>query len=165
MKFQYFIVLIAAFLGCNLAHADSRQDRIPEETMCYPHEEIYFSCAVGSKIVSVCASGNISPKNGYVKYRFGRPDKPELEYPTESVPPKDQFSISDFSGGSVNSIHLKFRSGGYIYVVYESATSGVYVIKNGKTVVNLLCDRGHYRQISPRAMRGIKTVEPDDNDD
>ncbi|MGX6998919.1 hypothetical protein [Caballeronia sp. KNU42] len=115
--------------------------------------------------MSVCASGNISPKNGYVQYRFGRPGKPELQFPAGSIPPMDLFSITDFSGGSVNSTHLKFNAGGYDYVVYQSATSGVYVKKDGKTIANFSCDDGDYQQISPRTMRGIKTVEPDDNDD
>jgi hypothetical protein len=133
--------------------------------MCYPHEEIYFSCPVGDKIISVCASENISPKDGFVQYRFGHPGKPELEYPAESYPPMNKFSISNFHGGNISSIHLKFKVGKYTYVVYQSATSGVYVIRNGRTVRNLLCDAGHYRQISPRARRGIENVAPDDNDD
>ena len=136
-----------------------------EETMCSAHEEIYFSCPVGKKIISVCASGNISPESGYVQYRFGRPGSPELEFPTKSYPPKDRFSISDFHGGNTNSVHLKFKTGGYTYVVFQSATSGVYVEKNGRVVRNLVCDGGQYRQISPRAKRGIKTVLPDDRDE
>jgi len=140
-------------------------DHAIEATMCYPHEEIYFSCPVGNEIVSVCASGNISPKNGYVQYRFGHPGKPELEFPAESYPPMNKFSISDFHGGNISSIHLKFKVEKYTYVVYQSSTSGVYVIRNGRTVRNLLCDAGHYRQISPRAKRGIETVAPDENDD
>jgi hypothetical protein len=164
VKIKHSAVLVAAMIFFSNVYADSEKFP-PEETLCYPHEEIYFSCPIGRKIASVCASGNISPENGYVQYRFGRPGKPELEFPAEPEPPRDRFSISDFSGGSVNSTHLKFNSGGYVYVVYQSATSGVYVKKNGKTVVNLSCDDGYYQQISPRAMRGIKTVAPDDNDD
>jgi hypothetical protein len=164
MKIKYPVVFVASIICFSNVRGDSAP-LLPEETMCYPHEEIYFSCPIGRKIVSVCAAGNISPKNGYVQYRFGRPGKPELEFPAEPGPPMDWFSITDFLGGSVNSTHLKFNSSGYDYVIYQSATSGVYVKKNGKTIVNLSCGDGYYQQISPRAMRGIKTVEPDDNDD
>jgi hypothetical protein len=164
MKIENAKILIASIIFCNNAYADNAKP-LPEETMCYPHEEIYFSCPIGRNIVSVCASGNISPKNGYVQYRFGHPGKPDLQFPKGPYPPENRFSISDFSGGSVNSTHLKFKVGGYLYVVYQSATNGVYVKKNGKTVVNLSCDSGEYQQISPRAMRGIETVAPDDNDD
>jgi hypothetical protein len=165
MKNKYLIIPVIYLFSWTLVYANKNLESPFEETMCYSHEEIYFSCPVGEKIVSVCASGNISPKNGYVKYRFGHPGKPEFQFPEKSDPPMNKFSVSDFHGGNISSIHLKFKVGKYTYVVYQSATSGVYVTRNGRTVRNLLCDGGHYRQISPRAMRGIKTVEPDDNDD
>jgi hypothetical protein len=164
MKTKCSIALIICLFSGDLVYANNTEPP-PEETMCYSHEEIYFSCPVGGKIISVCASGNISPKNGYVQYRFGRPGKPELEFPADSNPPGHRFSISDFYGGNINSVHLKFRSGGYDYVVYQSATSGVYITKNGRTVRNISCDGGQYRQISPRAKRGIRTVAPVDNID
>jgi hypothetical protein len=163
VKIARSIVLVAWFLFDSV-YANS-ENILLEETMCYSHEEIYFSCPIGQQIVSVCASGNISPNNGYVQYRFGHPGKPEFEFPAKPYPPMGRFAITGFFGGSVNSTHLKFNSRGYDYVIYQSATSGVYVKKNGKTIVNLSCDDGVYQQISPRAMRGIKTVEPDDNDD
>jgi hypothetical protein len=165
MTIKYSIAFVICFLFWNSVYATNKIDSQVEETMCYAHEEIYFSCPVDKKTISICASGNISPKNGYVQYRFGRPGKPELEYPAESNPPMNKFSISDFHGGNVNSVHLKFKSGKYIYVVYQSATSGVYVTKNGRVIRNLLCGGGQYRQISPRAKRGIITAAPDDNDD
>jgi hypothetical protein len=161
MKTRYLLIFITSIVfSCNVS-----ADLADEKTMCYAHEEIYFSCPIGRRIVSVCASGNISPKNGYVQYRFGRPGKSEFEFPTEPYSPLNRFSISEFSGGSVNSTHLKFKSGKYTYVIYQSATNGVYVRKNGRVIANLSCDGGIYQVISPRAMRGIKTIAPDDNDD
>jgi roadblock/LC7 domain-containing protein len=120
---------------------------------------------VGKKIVSVCASGNISPDQGYVQYRIGLPGKPEMENPAKPYPPKNRFSLSEMDGGSLNSVHLKFNSAGYNYVVYQSATSGVYVKKNGKTIANLTCGDSSYQQISPKARRGIQLVDPEDNID
>jgi hypothetical protein len=165
MKGKFSIIVVICIFFWKSVYADSEIAPRAEETMCYSHEEIYFSCPVGEKIISVCASGNVSPENGYVQYRFGRPGKPELQFPKESDPPLDRFFITDFYGGNLNSVHLKFKLGNFTYVVYQSATSGVYVVKNGRTVRNLSCDGGQYRQISPRAKRGIKTVAPDENDD
>lgn len=137
-----------------------------EKTMCSSFEEVYFSCPVKNKIVSVCASGNVSPENGYVQYRIGRPGHVEFQYPSTPVVPKNRFSISDIFGGNLNIVHLKFKSGKYDYVIYQGDVSGVYVKKNGKRVVNLTCDAGDYQTISPRAKRGIETVPPvDDIDD
>lgn len=165
MKINYVFMLMICQFYWNSAYADSHIDPLLEEkTMCQPHEKIYFSCPVDKKIISVCAFGNFSPKTGYIKYRFGRAGKPEFEFPIDSRPPMDRFSISDFYGGNVSTTLLKFKSGKYTYVVFQSAVSGVYVKKNGRTVRSLLCDAGQYGYISPGAKRGVKTVAPDDND-
>jgi hypothetical protein len=158
------ILLIPLFFW-NPVHADENLDSaVEEKTMCDPSEQIYFSCPVGEKIISVCAAGNYSPETGYVKYRFGYPGKSEFEYPKNSAPPSDKFLISDSFGGNVSTVILKFRSEKFTYVVFQSAVSGVYVRKDGKTIGSLLCDAGQYSHISPTAMRGIKTVAPNDDD-
>lgn len=154
-------VFAIAFLYSGPAFAQSG-----EKTLCASFEEIYFSCPVKDRIISVCASGNVSPENGYVQYRIGRPGHVELQYPSAPVVPKNKFTISDIFGGNLNIAHLKFRSGKYDYVIYQGNVSGVYVKKNGQRVVNLTCDAGDYQTISPRAKRGIETVPPvDDIDD
>lgn len=148
------------FLGLQNCYAQSE-----EKDLCAPFEEIYFSCPVGHKVISVCASGNISPENGYVQYRIGRPGRVEFQYPKMPDPPRRNFAISDISGGNLNIVHLKFKSGSYNYVLYQGNVSGVYVKENGKIVANLMCGSGGYKTISPRAMRGIDTVPPVDGVD
>lgn len=136
-----------------------------EVTLCQPHEEVYFSCPVNGKLLSVCASGNISPDNGYVQYRFGRIGKIELEYPKKPYPPRKLFSISDVSEGNLNFTHLKFDAGKYHYVLYQGDPSGIYIKRGGAVISNRTCDSGTYQPISPRAFRGIKTVAPIDGID
>ncbi|MGF6244213.1 hypothetical protein P3T42_005978 [Paraburkholderia sp. GAS38] len=156
---------LGAILILSLLCARAVYAQPTEETLCEPHEEVYFSCPVKKKIVSVCASGNVSPDNGYVEYRIGNSEHIDFQYPDKPYPPGRHFSISDITGGNLNIVHLKFRSGGYDYVVYQGDVSGVYVKKNGKTVANLTCDAGIYQTLSPRAMRGIKTTPPVDGVD
>ena len=136
-----------------------------EATLCQPHEEIYFSCSAVNKIISLCASGNISPSNGYVQYRFGTPDHVELQFPNKPYPPKNRLLISDISGGNLNYTHIKFKSGEYNYVIYQGFPSGLYIKKNGKLVSNLICEQGVYQQLNRRAYRGIRTVPPVDGID
>jgi hypothetical protein len=136
-----------------------------ENTLCQPHEEVYFSCQIGGKVMSVCASGNISPDNGYVQYRFGRIGNIELEYPEKPYPPKKLFSISDISEGNINFTHVKFDSGKYHYVLYQGEPSGIYIKRRGEVISNRTCDPGTYQPISPRAFRGMKTVSPIDGID
>ena len=54
------------------------------ETRCSEQEQTVFSCSLGKKIVSVCAAKDISPTNGYVQYRFGPKNAPELIFPTST---------------------------------------------------------------------------------
>lgn len=136
-----------------------------EATLCQSHEEIYFSCLVGENIISLCASGNISPKNGYVQYRFGASDRVELEFPSKPYPPQSRFLISDVSEGGVKYTHVKFRSGRYDYVIYQGFPSGLYIKNGGRLVSNLICEPGDYQQLSSRAYRGMRTVLPVDGID
>lgn len=156
----------AAILLATTLSANAQDLTQPEETtLCYAHEDIYFSCDTGKKIISVCASGNIKSNRGYVQYRAGQPNSIELEYPNKPYPPKGLFSISDIIGGNLSSVHLKFESNKYNYVIYQSSVSGIYVKKNGKTISNLICRKGEYQEISPRAKRGIDLTDPIDDVD
>ncbi|WP_316681797.1 hypothetical protein [Ralstonia flaminis] len=157
---------IAAFLSAATSSTCASDSlRSNETTLCYPHEDVYFSCDTGNKIISVCASGNIKSSRGYVQYRAGQPSEIELEYPKNPYPPKGIFSISEIIGGNFNGVHLKFKSGRYNYIIYQSSVSGVYVKKDGKIVSNLICRGGEYLDIAPRAKRGIDLVDPIENID
>src|SRR5688500_5940508 len=52
-------------------------------TLCAKTERVIFACVLRrpAKIVSVCASKDLTRDTGYVQYRFGSPAKIELEYP------------------------------------------------------------------------------------
>src|SRR5213592_3963102 len=54
-------------------------------SLCAKDERIIFSCPIKrpAKIVSVCASKDLTSDRGYIQYRFGLPDKVELEFPKE----------------------------------------------------------------------------------
>lgn len=146
------IILLLTNLAVS-AHAE-------EATLCRDHEEVYFSCSVGKRIISLCACGNISPDKGYVRYRFGTSERVELQFPDVNQSSKDRFFISDISGGNLSFTHVKFKSGGYDYVIFEGILNGLYVKKDGKNIVRLACDPGIYQRLSQRAYRGIETVPP-----
>jgi hypothetical protein len=169
MKFKYekyaslsTVICCAVDLSAALYGFGAYADEV---TLCKLHEEVYLSCQSEGKIISLCASGNISPNNGYVQYRFGTTDHIALEFPKKRFPPMHHFRISDISEGSLSFTHVKFRSGNYDYVLYQGFPSGVYIKKSGKLVSNLLCEKGDYQTISPRAFRGIETVAPVDGID
>lgn len=52
-------------------------------SLCAADETIIFNCATkpAGKIVSLCASKDLTKDKGYLQYRFGLPSKVELEFP------------------------------------------------------------------------------------
>lgn len=150
--------MTVGLLGCQVVNAD-------EITLCQRHEEVYFSCPIDGKVVSLCASGNISPDNGYVQYRYGVPGHVELQFPEKPNPPKNLFGIGDISVGNLNFTHIKFMIGAYGYVIYQGSPSGIYVKKRGSLVSNHMCTPGIYQQINQRVFRGLVTNSPVDGVD
>lgn len=162
VRFKRCARLVVIVAGMVLFGAKSGAE---EPTLCQPHEEVYFSCHSVGKIISICASGNISPDNGYVQYRFGVNEKIEFEYPSEPFPPLMWFSISDIYEGGLSFTHLKFSSNRFHYVLYQGDISGIYIKRNGRVVSNHQCDHGAHQPLNPRVFRGIKTVAPIDGID
>lgn len=130
------------FLFAQLAHS---------QTLCKSSEKVFFSCAIKNKILSLCSSPNLSRDSGYVKYRFGTPNKIELSFPEKEEHPKGRFFYNGVAtpGGILN--HMSFRNGNYGYVVYDDTytdnqdvnenkeIAGVVIIHNHKVVKDLSC--------------------------
>lgn len=117
------------------------------ESHCRAQERIIFSCSLGKKTVSVCASDDLSTTSGYLQYRFGPKDTLELAFPdvTQATPAASyvQARTLMFAGGGGG--YLRFINGAHHYIVYTAigkgwgAKDGVAVEKNGQFVTNLEC--------------------------
>lgn len=123
-------------------------------SLCAPEEEIVFSCAASGKRISICASRDASPTQGYLQYRYGKPFAPsdslELSLPeTRTVPPAsasgENVAFSD-GGGS----WLRFAKADQAYVAYSGIgrwgprgeaheKSGIAIERGGKRVAVLKC--------------------------
>lgn len=120
---------------------------IAANSHCSEQEQAVFSCSLGAKAVSVCASKDISPTGGYLQYRFGKPGAPELVFPSSTQSSSHRSDIQArtlmFSGGG--GAYLRFINGKYNYIVYTAigkgwgVKDGVSVEKNGKLIANLQC--------------------------
>lgn len=81
--------------------------------------------------------------NKYLTYRFGMPNKIELEYPKNKTNNWRQFKFSYyFRGGGVENEgvdfnYLYFKKGNYRYVVYQEYTARSEETKYGIKVINL----------------------------
>ncbi|MDP1549543.1 MAG: hypothetical protein Q8L97_05210 [Nitrosomonas sp.] len=117
------------------------------ESLCNTQEQIIFSCSLGKKMVSVCASNDFSANSGYLQYRFGQKDALELAFPnlTESAPAAQSVQARTlmFAGGGGG--YLRFINGQHHYIVYTAigkgwgAKDGVAVEKNNQLIANLEC--------------------------
>lgn len=117
-------------------------------THCMPEEQVIFSCSVGKKIVSICASDTVGPASGTAQYRFGALGKIELKIPPQPQHPTMFSSVGVMRGPAWADIHIRVANGEYAYTVYEGEgrgwqRSGVLVTKKDQALANLSC-------VSPR---------------
>jgi hypothetical protein len=119
---------------------------IAASSHCSEQEQTVFSCSLGKKLVSVCASKDISPTSGYLQYRFGKRNAPELVFPTAAESAHRSVMRAQtlmFSGGG--GAYLRFINGQYNYIVYTAigkgwgTKEGVSVEKEGRLIANLKC--------------------------
>ena len=113
---------------------------------CRSQETTYFNCAVGNKLVSLCASRDLSAKAGTLQYRFGLPGKPpELEYPKTPGSPAKHFTEYDWWFAKGGTQALGFSIGSYSYSIFETHSAfgyngaGVIISKSGVRVQLLEC--------------------------
>ena len=126
-------------------------------TLCAKDERVIFSCPVKrpAKIVSVCASKDLTSDRGYLQYRFGLPGKIELKYPKDRQGTQQTFQYSHYFRARFEMTSINFTIDGYEYSVFddyngeekpEVISRGVSVTAPGKPKeVSLLC------RIKPKA--------------
>jgi hypothetical protein len=105
---------LAGLLGCLPAMAFAAG-----KSLCNANETAVFQCRMKDKLVSRCASRDFSGSNGTLQYRFGLPDKVELNYPQTPQPAQGHFHFSRtaYSGGGAT--HIRFTNLDYEYILFE----------------------------------------------
>jgi hypothetical protein len=69
--------------------------------LCSAQQTVIFSCGVGEKTASLCASGHASRDGLILEYKFGAAGKtPELSYPTDARPASKAFEFTVTGGGN-----------------------------------------------------------------
>lgn len=130
-------------------------------SLCASGEDVVFSCAIGKKVVSVCASKNLSSTTGWAQYRFGVPGSaPEITLPVGQVhPTKVSYGATEsFSGGG--GAWLRFKNGPTSYVVFTGigkwgpkgqtlSKAGVVVEQNQKQTAFLSCSTKETSELGP----------------
>jgi len=113
--------------------------------LCSEGEVVVFNCSAGKKLISVCASRDISRTSGYLQYRFGTLAKTELSVPANTTPAPGTVVPGDlmFSGGG--GTYLRFKTADISYTVYTAVSGswgdkdGVAIDRAGKRISHLSC--------------------------
>jgi len=90
-------------------------------SLCAKDERVIFSCPIKrpAKIVSVCASKDLTSDRGYIQYRFGLPAKVELEFPKARDGSQQKFQYSHYFRAKVDLTEISFTVNGYEYQVTD----------------------------------------------
>ena len=112
-------------------------------TLCAKDERVIFSCPVKkpAKIVSICASKDLTSERGYLQYRFGLPGKIELEFPKDRKGTQEKFQYTHYFRAQFDTTSINFTIDGYEYSVFDDyngeekpavSSQGVSVTAPGK---------------------------------
>jgi hypothetical protein len=110
---------VSSSRGENAAGASSGKPQ--PQTLCAKDERIIFSCPIKrpAKIVSVCASKDLTSENGYLQYRFGLPGKVELEFPKDQKGTQQKFQYTHYFRAQFDMTSINFTIDGYEYSVFD----------------------------------------------
>lgn len=88
---------------------------------CITLEQVIYSCKIknSQKVVSLCASKDLSAKSGYLQYRFGHLGKVELEFPDERKNSQTQFRYAHYFRFQIDRTEVSFKNAGYEYALYS----------------------------------------------
>jgi hypothetical protein len=169
----FLIFLVSVPVVQSVAAGNSAVAAAPgAATLCAKDERVIFSCPVKrpAKIVSVCASKDLTAERGYLQYRFGLPGKVELEFPKDRNGTQQKFQYTHYFRAQVDMTEINFTIDGNQYSVFDDyngeekpaqSRQGVSVTAPGKpNEVSFVC------RIKPKADYGdLQAVLPNSGQD
>jgi hypothetical protein len=143
-------LLLFALTLSTTAATTNRFQQLRNRSLCSAGEQIIFSCSVkrgagragDTKIASLCASARLTKEAGYLQYRFGLPNKIELEYPAMRTATQQAFKYTHYMRFQVDLTEINFSIGDYQYQLFDNyngeekpvvSEAGINVMKNGST--------------------------------
>jgi len=99
----------------------SASKALQPNSLCAKDERIIFSCPIRrpAKIASLCASKDLTSERGYLQYRFGLPEKIELEFPKSRTGTQPQFQYTHYFRAQFDLTEISFSINGYEYQITD----------------------------------------------
>ena len=139
----FCVAIVSASANQPTDFTSTQPGTLQPNSLCAKDERVIFSCLVKppAKIVSLCASNDLTAGRGYLQYRFGLPGKIELEYPKDRQGTQQKFHYSHYFRAQFDTTSINFTNEGYQYSVFDDyngeekpkiSTRGVSVTAPGK---------------------------------
>lgn len=146
---QSLLFLLVIICGNAFAEQDKhiKKTSTTSNSLCLADEIVVFSCQIGNKTVSMCASSDLTWEKGSLYYVFGTSKKIELRYPQELEHPKLNFMRGIYyHANKEKGEFISFKNNGVRYSVYstdlpEWTKQGVFIDKNGELIKDLPCNK------------------------
>ncbi|HEU5236494.1 MAG TPA: hypothetical protein VFU37_05090 [Pyrinomonadaceae bacterium] len=115
------IVFLGLINGPNTQASRLPGQALQPNSLCATDERIIFSCPLKkpAKIVSLCASKNLTSDRGYLQYRFGLPGKIELEFPKDRAGTQQKFQYTHYFRAQVDQTEISFMNNDYEYAITD----------------------------------------------
>ncbi|MGC9954147.1 MAG: hypothetical protein ABSD21_07700 [Rhizomicrobium sp.] len=121
------------------------------QSLCTADETVVFTCQAKAKVVSACASKDVSPHGGYLQFRIGQGNATEISYPASRTRTANVVTFG-YAGMDMG------PPGHYVMLVDGPDTYGIITTddrgpqyggeesafvrqRDGKTVDSLVCDQ------------------------
>src|SRR5206468_658634 len=108
------------FAHLAVAHPAQATRTLQPNTLCSKDERTIFACLLKqpAKIVTVCASKNVTSETGYLQYRFGLSGKVEVEFPKDRTGTQQKFDYNHYFRARVDLTEINFSVDGVNYSVF-----------------------------------------------
>lgn len=113
-----------------------RNARAKSQSHCIANEIAVFTCRIGKKIASICASKALDANQGYLQYRFGERNNIELEVPPKLGYKPTMVGYKNVLGASSYANYVLFTRGDYRYYVTSASVRGPDDAKTGASTRN-----------------------------
>lgn len=101
-----------------------KANALQANSLCAKTERIIFSCLSRrtgtqvTRIVSLCSSRDLTKEQGYLQYRYGLPEKIELEYPSLRSGSQQKFTYHHYMRYRVDLTEINFEVNDYQYQLF-----------------------------------------------
>lgn len=156
------LAALVAGVTANGRNESRSEEPLQRNSLCAQSEKVIFSCRTKAakssksagklapgKLVSLCASPDLTRERGYLQYRYGLPGKIELEFPSSHTGTQQMFQYTHYMRYQVDLTEINFQIDDYQYQIFDNyngeekpaiAEQGVSVTVPGRPkTVSFIC--------------------------